>query len=148
MKHVKVFEHFSGRDSHPGLAAEDQKIWLDKCAASGWRLNPSTGSVDVDGDFDCTSQGLKDFKEVGFGHVKGNFYCDNNQLTSLEGAPRTVDGDFYCRSNQLTSLEGAPRTVGGSFDCRSNRLTTLDGAPQTVDGGFYSGDNNFNIEMY
>ena len=107
----------------------------------GWNLNPSTGLVDVDGDFKCTGQGLKDFKGVAFGHVKGYFNCANNQLTSLDGAPKTVNGDFYCYLNQLTSLEGAPQTVGGSFSCDKNQLTSLEGAPKTVNGGFFCGSN-------
>ena len=76
--------------------------------------------------------------------VKGDFNCDNNNLTSLEGAPQNVGGDFYCsRNNNLTSLKGAPQTVEGNFNCSSNNnLTSLEGAPQTVKGDFYCADNN------
>jgi hypothetical protein len=130
MKYVKLFEDFST----PTLT-EEQINWLDKCATRGWKLNPSTGLIDVDGDFKCGRQGLKDFKGVAFGHVKGGFYCSDNQLTSLEGAPQTVDGDFYCIENRLTSLEGAPQTVNGNFACNNNQITSLEGAPQKV-GGF------------
>ena len=76
------------------------------------------------------------FKDVG-----RNFYCNNNQLTSLEGAPEKVGGSFYCISNQLTSLEGAPKEVGGYFDCRDNQLTSLEGAPKEVGGDFDCSDN-------
>ena len=157
MKHVKLFEEFST----PKPLTEEQISWLDGCA-TGWRLNPSTGLIDVDGDFNCAGQDLKDFKGVRFGHVKGDFSCDDNQLTSLEGAPltvglsfscgynqltslegtpQTVGGGFVCSSNQLTSLEGAPKTVGGGFDCNGNQLTSLDGAPQTVGGYFHCKGN-------
>ena len=102
MKHVKLFEAFSTQ-----FLTEDQKIWLDKCA-KGWSLNPLTGLVDVDGNFDCLAQSLTDFKGVRFGHVKGIFRCINNQLTSLVGAPKTIGTHFACSNNQLTSLEGAP----------------------------------------
>ena len=132
MKHVKLFEAFST----PKPLTEDQKIWLDECATGSWNLNPSTGLVDVDGDFDCYQQDLTDFKGVAFGHVKGDFSCDNNQLTSLKGAPETVGGYFDCADNQLTSLEGAPQTVGGFFYCNNNQLTSLVGAPKTVKGDF------------
>ena len=137
MKHVKLFEAFST----PKPLTEEQISWLDKCAGGSWNLNPSTGLVDVDGSFDCSSQGLKDFKGVAFGHVKGNFYCINNQLTSLKGAPETVDEYFHCANNQLTSLVGAPQSVGESFYCTDNQLTSLDGAPKTVDGYFYCNNN-------
>ena len=136
MKHVKLFEAFSTIS-----LTEDQINWLDECARGSWNLNQSTGLVDVDGDFDCYQQDLTDFKGVAFGHVKGNFYCSGNPLTSLEGAPKTVNGDFYCGSNQLTSLKGAPETVGGYFDCTNNQLTSLEGAPQTVGGFFYCNNN-------
>ena len=136
MKHVKLFEAFSTIS-----LTEDQINWLDKCATGGWSLNPSTGLVDVDGDFDCYQQGLKDFKGVAFGHVKVDFYCRRNQLTSLDGAPQTVGGDFNCDYNQLTSLEEAPKTVGGDFNCSGNQLTSLVGAPKTVNGIFYCASN-------
>ena len=31
-----------------------------------------------------------------------------------------VNGDFYCSDNNLKSLAGAPKTVGGNFDCGNN----------------------------
>jgi hypothetical protein len=51
------------------------------------------------------------------------FYCDNNRLTSLVGAPQTVGINFYCQNNQLTSLEGAPQTFDGSFYCHGNPVS-------------------------
>ena len=56
---------------------------------------------------------------------EGSFSCTNNNLTSLEGAPREVKGDFNCSDNNLTSLEGAPREVKGDFYCYNNNLTSL-----------------------
>jgi len=158
MKHVKLFEDFSSQET----LTEDQIKWLNECTTGTWRLNPSTGLIDVNGDFICGHQDLTDFKGVAFGHVSGHFSCNNNELTSLEGAPQTVsfyflcnnnrltslEGapqtvDFYfrCDNNELTSLEGAPQTVGGDFVCHNNQLTSLEGAPQKVSGGFYC-DNN------
>jgi len=66
----------------------------------------------------------------------GDFYCADNQLTSLEGAPKKVDGYFYCGHNKLTSLEGAPKKVGLDFNCHDNKLTSLEGAPKEVGGYF------------
>jgi hypothetical protein len=72
----------------------------------------------------------------------GDFWCsDNNNLTSLEGAPSSVDGDFWCSYNKLTSLVGAPSSVGGYFDCYYNNLTSLEGAPSSV-GGYFRCSNN------
>ena len=96
----------------------EQVEWLDECTEGTWKLNPQTGLVDVDGDFDCSGQGLSDFKGVRFGKVGRHFYCHDNQLTTLEGAPLNVRGGFSCYSNRLTSLEGAPQKVGRDFSCR------------------------------
>jgi hypothetical protein len=46
---------------------------------------------------------------------RGDFNCRDNELTSLEGAPKEVQGGFYCNKKQLTSLEGAPKDVRGGF---------------------------------
>jgi len=140
MRHVKLFEDFSTSTS----LTEDQIKWLDRCAKGRWKMNPSTGLIDVDGGFYCPGQGLTDFKGVAFGHISGSsgtFYCDNNLLTSLVGAPQSVDGMFYCDNNRLTSLVGAPQTVNGNFYCQNNQLTSLEGAPQTFDGSFYCHGN-------
>ena len=136
MKHIKHYRVF---EASPALTPE-QIEWLNECRGT-WQLNPQTGLVDVDGYFDCSEQDLSDFKGVRFGVVGGSFHCDNNLLTSLEGAPQKVGGSFWCSNNRLTSLEGAPQKVGGDFYCNDNLLTSLEGAPQKVGGGFFC-DNN------
>jgi hypothetical protein len=118
------------------------------------------GKVNVDGDVDFSDRGLTKLP-LSFGvtgnfycgenqlttlegspsNVGGNFYCDYNQLTSLEGCPSSVGGDFYCNNNQLTSLEGCSISVGGDFYCYTNKLTSLEGGPISVGGDFYCRDN-------
>ena len=45
----------------------------------------------------------------------------NKGLTSLPNdIPKYVGGYFYCNDNKLTSLQGAPKYVGGSFWCQNN----------------------------
>ena len=78
---------------------------------------------------------------VQFGKVNGNFYCEDNQVVSLQGAPTRVGGNFWCGINQLVSLQGAPTQVGGNFYCNYNKLTSLQGAPTQVGGDFYCDDN-------
>jgi hypothetical protein len=73
--------------------------------------------------------------------VGGNFWCGHNELTSLQGAPKSVIGFFLCSYNNLTSLKGAPETVGVDFDCSYNNLTSLKGAPETVGGDFVCYNN-------
>ena len=120
---------------------QEQVQWLNDYTNGTWTLNPQTGLVDVKGSFNCSEQGLTDFKGVRFGVVDGYFYCENNALTSLVGAPLKVGDDFYCDDNSLTSLMGAPQEVGEGFYCHNNALTSLEGAPQEVGGRFYCHDN-------
>ena len=141
MKYIKPYQIFEASATAPAALTQEQIEWLDECAAGRWKLNPQTGFVDVNGDFDCSGQRLTDLKGVRFGKVSGNFDCDNNQLTTLEGSPQSVGGGFYCENNELTTLEGAPQKVGGYFYCNNNELTTLEGAPQSVGRGFYCNDN-------
>jgi len=72
-----------------------------------------------------------------FGNVTGDFKCYNNELTTLEGSPKSVGGSFWCYNNELTSLVGSPLSVKGSFRCYENKLKTLDGAPKTVEDLFH-----------
>lgn len=80
--------------------------------------------------------GLTKLPDLSHLKVAGNFYCDGNKLTSLEGAPKEVAGDFDCSYNKLTSLRGATQKVGGDFDCTYNKLTSLQGAPEGVGKNF------------
>ena len=137
---IKSYKEYMNESAGVDLTQE-QKDWLNVCTKGTWQFNPQTGEVDVQGDFGCSRQGLDSFKGVRFGHVSGGFYCLNNKLTSLEGAPQSVGGDFYCSSNILTSLVGAPQSVDGSFSCSYNELTSLEGAPQSVGGTFYCSGN-------
>ena len=73
--------------------------------------------------------------------VGGDFYCNNNRLTSLVGAPKRIYGYFECGENNLTSLIGAPEYVGGNFNCGQNKLTSLEGCPKYVGGDFFCRNN-------
>jgi hypothetical protein len=94
-----------------------------KTGIKKYTLNPD-GSIDVSGDVDLYNRGLSKLS-LKFGMVSGNFYCQDNQLTSLEGAPEEVGVNFYWYYNQLTSLLGAPRKLGGGFYCINNPLPQL-----------------------
>ena len=98
--------------------------------------------VDVDGEFTCAHEELESFNGIKFGHVSGDFYCLNNRLKSLEGAPQSVGGTFDCQRNNLKTLEGSPKAVGEDFYCWSNPLESLIGAPESIGGTF-----NFNDEL-
>lgn len=99
------------------------------------------GTVDVDGlvsiifDRRITKLPLK------FGTVTGSFHCNNNGLTTLEGAPHTVGAGFECQYNFLTNLEYSPQRVGTWFQCQDNDLTSLVGSPEKVED-FNCSNNN------
>jgi hypothetical protein len=94
------------------------------------------GSIDVDGNVDLRRKGLKELP-IKFRKVSDDFYCFDNRLTSLSGAPREVGGGFHCFDNRLTSLSGAPREVGLHFSCSRNQLLSLEGSPEKVGGDFF-----------
>ena len=114
MKHLKLFEAFEDIDSI-----------CKKYGIENYTIN-SDGTVDVNGDV-YLFYGLKGLTKLPlkFGKVTGDFYCNNNNLTSLEGGPKEVGGEFYCTDNELTILEGAPREVGGNFYCYNNPIYSV-----------------------
>jgi hypothetical protein len=59
----------------------------------------------------------------------GEFYFEERNVISLEGAPEKVK-DFVCENNKLQSLAHCPKTVTGMFNCSDNKITTLEGGPQ------------------
>ncbi len=95
----------------------------------------------IKGDLNLSYKNLTELPDLSKVIVKGDFDCQNNELTSLKGTPQEVGGDFDCSHNNLTSLEGAPQEVGGDFDCHWNNLPSLQGAPQEVGGNFYCYNN-------
>ena len=98
-------------------------------------------SIDVDGDVDLNRKYLEKLP-LKFNYVSGYFYCKNNDLKSLEGAPKTVGG-FVCSNNKLKTLEGAPEIVGEVFYCSNNDLASLEGVPRKVGGYFNCCYNKF-----
>ena len=100
----------------------------------------NNGLVNVDGDVELELLGLREIP-VRFGDVGGNFHCNQNKLTSLEGCPKSVLGTFDCSINQLSSLEGCPETIGGDFYCYSNWLTDLVGGAVEVGADFMCSHN-------
>ena len=93
-------------------------------------------TVKVTGNVDLNYLGLRKIP-INFTEVGGGFYCPNNKLTTLEGAPKKVGGNFSCYNNKLTSLVGAPEKVGGNFYCSDNPLKTTKGKPEFIGGEFH-----------
>jgi len=160
MKYIKLFESIS--------EIEVGKI-CKKYNITNWTLNPD-GTVDVNDSVDLSipmgwllssysgqKSGVgKEFLKsmvplsklpLKFGRVTGDFLCQYNLLTSLEGCSIEIGGSFNCSDNQLTSLEGCPTEIGGDFWCHTNQLTSLKGAPEYIEGQVNFIPNN-NLPVY
>lgn len=111
MKHLRIYESFQSE-------AKIKEI-CKKYGIENYTVN-SDGLIDVNGGVDLRYLKLTKLP-IKFGTVSGDFYCNSNKLTTLEGSPNHVGGDFYCADNKLTTLEGAPNHVGGNLDCTYNQ---------------------------
>jgi hypothetical protein len=133
MKHLKTYQLFESKKS--GLTQEQVKF-LDRFTNGKWTYDPTTGLVNIDGDFDCSLKKIKSLQGIRFGQVSRDFICSKSELASLDGAPKVVGRNFWSTENKLTSLEGAPKEVGGDFHCSYNKLASLEGSPQKIGGDF------------
>ena len=97
----------------------------EKYEIKNYSINPD-GSIDVDGDVDLSYKNL-DKIPIKFDVVTGMFYCNNNNLTSLENCPNEIKSWFNCSSNKLTSLFGIPNSKNVMYYCAENPLKSLDG---------------------
>jgi len=94
--------------------------WLDSFRITNYTINDDL-TIDIKYNVDLSYSSLTCLPSfIKFNKVSGGFYCYNNQMTSLEGCPRTVGGSFSCYCNQLISLKGCPTIVDGRFYCFSN----------------------------
>ena len=140
MKRIVNYKTFINESAGASKLTAEQIDFLNRYVKGKWKLNDE-GVVDVDGDFNCSSKGISDFKGIKFGKINGDFNCSYNNLTSLEGCPKEVGGHFYCHYNNLTSLEGAPKEVVGDFICSYNNLTSLEDCPERVNEDFICHNN-------
>ena len=129
---IKLFEQFNNEQEIHDICKEYR--------IENYTINPD-GSIDVDGIVKLLYMGLEKLP-LRFNRVSGDFICNRNRLTTLEGCPNYVGGFFDCANNQLESLEGSPKEVGQDFYCQYNKLTSLKGCSEFVGGGFYCQTNN------
>jgi hypothetical protein len=47
--------------------------------------------------------------------VRGGFFCSNNSLTSLEGAPQRLEGGSFCLGNPISEgvIKGVLKRISG-----------------------------------
>ena len=87
--------------------------------------------------FDNLGQYIVSRLPFNFRKVTGDFLCPN-LLRSLTGSPRHVGGNFISGpdNQNISSLEGAPDYIGKGFQCMSTHLKSLEGAPEVINGYF------------
>lgn len=73
--------------------------------------------------------------------VPGDFLCNDNQLTTLDGIPDNVIGICDVSNNQLKNLKNCPLSTGRSFMAKHNRINTLEFTPHYIRGDFDVSDN-------
>jgi hypothetical protein len=130
MKLIKTYENYNLEDLNLGRFSEK----IDKSKI----IPNSDGAFDYYGDLKLHNMKIKSLTEIPIKlrNVHGNFYCNSNFLTSLQGSPSYVGGHFFCNHNQLTNLLYAPSKIVLDFDCNHNLLTSLEGASLEVGGNF------------
>lgn len=113
------------------------KNWLDSMDIKNYTINKDL-TINVNDSVKLSHKSLTEFPDyIQFNHIRGDFNCGYNSLTSLRGCPKIIEGSFWCQMNQLTSLEFGPSEVRGlKYDCSYNKLTTLKGSPRVIRGIF------------
>lgn len=53
----------------------------------------------IEGTVNLSYLCLTELLDISDVEVTGNFFCNNNSLTKLKGAPKTVKGNVDCMSN-------------------------------------------------
>ena len=66
---------------------------------------------------------------IKFKKVSGHFTCSYLNLNSMEGSPDYIGGNFYCNDNDLTSLEYLPSSAL-SYYLKNNKITNFYGLPE------------------
>ena len=71
----------------------------------------------------------------------GSYYCNHNNLTSLEGVAHTIYDNFDCAWCYIESLENSPGHVGKNYSCNANKIKTLKGIQKVICGNFICTNN-------
>ncbi len=81
---------------------EEQIKFLDKVCVGRWLLTPD-GKIDNRNHVNMNDMNLTEIP-VKFGRVDGQFFCNNNKLTTLKNCPDEVGWSYYIsiRNNKLT----------------------------------------------
>lgn len=127
---------------------DDEIEWFINNDIISYKFNSKTGLIDILQEVNLKQKIISKLPNIRFGVIHGNFRCDENNLTSLEGGPTVVKGLFNCAYNKLTSLEHMPLLIEGSFYCHRNQLTSLEHCPKSLKKSFGCSDNKLTSLEY
>lgn len=142
----KIFESVS--DNQFFKSKKDIKNWLGDMNIDKYTINDDL-SVDTHGEELNISFRSLEYIPVQFNIVKGPFWCSSNKLKSLKGSPKYLIQSkfrtaFYCNNNNLTSMEYCSPEIDYQFNCMNNNIFDLKGLPKILysSSGEYIMDNN------
>ena len=122
--------------------------WFDEMFQSfkpDYHINPDY-TINVR-DFDVPDKKIGRFPDfINFYSCTDEFMIDFCEMEDLRGCPYVCKGYFSCENNNLHSLDGAPKEVYGDFFCRDNpgQFTKADVEKICkVHGKIYSEDSNY-----
>jgi hypothetical protein len=92
----------------------------------------NTASIDTVPFLDVSGQSIYDLTGIEAFTDLTEFYCFENQLTSLDVSNNTALTSFDCHSNQLTTLDVSNNIALTYLDCNLNQLTSLDVSNNTA----------------
>lgn len=121
--------------------------WLNEMKISSYEINKDL-SVDVNGNVILSSKNLT-IIPIQFNIVHGNFYCDDNKLTTLLGMPRQVGGCVALYGNLLNNYQYVSKSIAGDFYC-SGKIDLVDLALMKLQGQFvhYYQNNDDKIDVF
>jgi hypothetical protein len=129
--------HFKTTYSERPLDNDDYNVddhgWVELYSSAGAVRSFATGKLPIKFkiahyDFIVSGMGLKSLEGCPL-VVQGDFHCEDNQLTSLQYAPKETQ-NFDCSNNQLVSLKYCPPVLY-ELVCNKNLLTSLESCPPT-----------------
>lgn len=132
LKSYKLFESVITDDQF--FKTKDEiSDWLSKMHIKKYTINNDL-TVDTHEDEVNITHMQLDCIPVQFNIVKGIFYCNDNNLTSLKGSPKYLIPSryipsFYCYKNKLTSTEYCTPNIDSDFYCSNNNIFNLKGFP-------------------
>lgn len=148
MKHLKLYEEYSNKESQFLTDENEIRNWLSKNLDKYDEFESHISIVDgvvnvytlddfISGDklyevYFREQLGL-DYLPIQFGEVYSNFIATGVGLKSLKGSPTTCI-NYDVSYNYITTLEYIPKYIMGDLYLNSNPIVTLDYKPETLNG--------------